>query len=142
MATHRKVEKNRVHTEKEEKENRGEERRGFEFGLGSLVFALLGSALRERVEMGIFEPYRAIGYITDNVPFVVQRRGLETFVTVSVGKSFQIFNVSSPLSPPLFFISSDQSIIVPRIFDTLVLFSFCLTVALPPDGKAVACFCW
>ncbi|KAI5080871.1 hypothetical protein GOP47_0004054 [Adiantum capillus-veneris] len=42
--------------------------------------------------MGIFEPYRALGYITDNIPFVVQQRGLENFVTVSVGKAFQIFN--------------------------------------------------
>jgi len=43
--------------------------------------------------MGIFEPYRAIGCITTNVPFSVQRLGTETFVTVSVGKAFQIFNV-------------------------------------------------
>lgn len=42
--------------------------------------------------MGIFEPFRAIGYITDNVPFSVQRLGTETFVTVSVGKAWQIYN--------------------------------------------------
>ncbi|XP_031263908.1 U3 small nucleolar RNA-associated protein 21 homolog isoform X3 [Pistacia vera] len=42
--------------------------------------------------MGIFEPYRAIGYITSSVPFSVQRLGTETFVTVSVGKAFQIYN--------------------------------------------------
>ncbi|KAJ8492909.1 hypothetical protein OPV22_014630 [Ensete ventricosum] len=42
--------------------------------------------------MGIFEPYRAIGYITSNVPFAVQRLGTETFVTVSVGKAWQIYN--------------------------------------------------
>lgn len=42
--------------------------------------------------MGIFEPYRAIGYITSAVPFSVQRLGTETFVTVSVGKAFQIYN--------------------------------------------------
>ncbi|WCJ34926.1 transducin family protein / WD-40 repeat family protein [Euphorbia peplus] len=42
--------------------------------------------------MGIFEPYRAIGYITSSVPFVVQRLGTETFVTVSVGKAFQVYN--------------------------------------------------
>lgn len=46
--------------------------------------------------MGIFEPFRALGYITDGTPFSVQRRGLETFVTVSVGKSWQIFNVRAP----------------------------------------------
>lgn len=43
--------------------------------------------------MGIFEPFRAIGYITSSVPFSVQRLGTETFVTVSVGKSWQIYNV-------------------------------------------------
>lgn len=42
--------------------------------------------------MGIFEPYRALGYIADSTPFCVQRRGFETFVTVSVGKAFQLFN--------------------------------------------------
>lgn len=42
--------------------------------------------------MGIFEPFRAIGYITTNVPFSVQRLGTETFVTVSVGKAFQVYN--------------------------------------------------
>ncbi|GKV20475.1 hypothetical protein SLEP1_g30599 [Rubroshorea leprosula] len=42
--------------------------------------------------MGIFEPYRALGYITSSVPFSVQRLGTETFVTVSVGKAFQIYN--------------------------------------------------
>ncbi|KAJ7961683.1 WD40 repeat [Quillaja saponaria] len=42
--------------------------------------------------MGIFEPFRAIGYITSSVPFSVQRLGTETFVTVSVGKAFQIYN--------------------------------------------------
>ncbi|KAL3516441.1 hypothetical protein ACH5RR_023343 [Cinchona calisaya] len=44
--------------------------------------------------MGIFEPFRAIGYITNNVPFSVQRLGTETFVTVSVGKAWQIYNCS------------------------------------------------
>lgn len=59
----------------------------------------LGSVLEEEdraeveLRMGIFEPFRAIGYITTNVPFSVQRLGTETFVTVSVGKAFQIYNV-------------------------------------------------
>ncbi|GAV59734.1 WD40 domain-containing protein/Utp21 domain-containing protein [Cephalotus follicularis] len=42
--------------------------------------------------MGIFEPYRVIGYITSTVPFSVQRLGTETFVTVTVGKAFQVYN--------------------------------------------------
>ncbi|XP_073002229.1 U3 small nucleolar RNA-associated protein 21 homolog [Typha latifolia] len=42
--------------------------------------------------MGIFEPYRAIGYITAAAPFSVQRLGTETFVTVSIGKAWQIYD--------------------------------------------------
>uniref|UniRef100_A0A8I7BK31 Small-subunit processome Utp21 domain-containing protein n=1 Tax=Hordeum vulgare subsp. vulgare TaxID=112509 RepID=A0A8I7BK31_HORVV len=43
--------------------------------------------------MGIFEPFRAIGYITTGgVPFSLQRLGTETFVTVSVGKAFHVYN--------------------------------------------------
>ncbi|KAK8956779.1 hypothetical protein KSP39_PZI001162 [Platanthera zijinensis] len=45
--------------------------------------------------MGIFEPYRAIGYITASVPFSVQRLGTETFVTVSVGKAFQVYDCAN-----------------------------------------------
>ncbi|XP_061994536.1 uncharacterized protein LOC133712445 isoform X3 [Rosa rugosa] len=43
--------------------------------------------------MGIFEPFIAIGYTTTSVPFSVQRLGTEAFVTVSVGRAFQIYNV-------------------------------------------------
>ncbi|CAO2838503.1 unnamed protein product [Amaranthus hypochondriacus] len=42
--------------------------------------------------MGIFEAFRAIGYITSSIPFSVQKLGTETFVTVSVGKAWQIYN--------------------------------------------------
>ncbi|GKV00388.1 hypothetical protein SLEP1_g13081 [Rubroshorea leprosula] len=35
---------------------------------------------------------KSIGYITTGVPFSVQRLVTETFVTVSVGKAFQIYN--------------------------------------------------
>ncbi|XP_050373061.1 uncharacterized protein LOC126790760 [Argentina anserina] len=50
--------------------------------------------------MGIFEPFRAIGYTTTSVPFSVQRLGTEAFVTVSVGKAFQIYNCAK-LTPVL-----------------------------------------
>ncbi|CAA7054164.1 unnamed protein product [Microthlaspi erraticum] len=56
--------------------------------------------------MGIFEPFRAIGYITGTVPISVQRLGTETFATVSVGKAFKIYDCAklnvvtlSPLLP-------------------------------------------
>jgi hypothetical protein len=37
----------------------------------------------------LFKPFRALGYITDDVPFAVQRRGKEAYVTVSVGQTWQ-----------------------------------------------------
>lgn len=40
--------------------------------------------------MALFAPYRALGYITDDVPFAIQRRGKETYVTVSIGKAWQV----------------------------------------------------
>jgi U3 small nucleolar RNA-associated protein 21 len=38
----------------------------------------------------LFKPFRALGYITEDVPFVVQRRGKETYMTVSVGRTWQV----------------------------------------------------
>ena len=38
----------------------------------------------------LYYPYRSLGVITDGVPFVLNRRGEECFVTTSVGKSFQV----------------------------------------------------
>eukprot|EP00227_Mantoniella_beaufortii_P021354 CAMPEP_0197584758 /NCGR_PEP_ID=MMETSP1326-20131121/7269_1 /TAXON_ID=1155430 /ORGANISM="Genus nov. species nov., Strain RCC2288" /LENGTH=564 /DNA_ID=CAMNT_0043149171 /DNA_START=207 /DNA_END=1898 /DNA_ORIENTATION=+ len=40
----------------------------------------------------LFYPFRALGYITEGVPFAMQRRGTETFVTVSAGRAWQIYN--------------------------------------------------
>ncbi len=44
--------------------------------------------------MALFQPFRALGLITDAVPFAVQRRGAATFVTVSVGKAWQASRVA------------------------------------------------
>jgi len=40
----------------------------------------------------LFHPFRALGYVTANVPFAVQRRGRNTFLTVSAGKAWQLYN--------------------------------------------------
>lgn len=45
--------------------------------------------------MSLFIPFRALGYITDSVPFATQRRGKETTVTVSVGKAWQVHQTSA-----------------------------------------------
>lgn len=41
--------------------------------------------------MPIFQPYHALGYITDSTPFSVQKRGQDVYVTVSIGKAWQIY---------------------------------------------------
>ena len=38
----------------------------------------------------LFTPFRALGYITDGTSVATQRRGKDTFVTVSVGKAWQV----------------------------------------------------
>ena len=42
--------------------------------------------------MALFHPFRALGYITGDVPWAIQRRGRSTFLTVSAGKSWQTYN--------------------------------------------------
>ena len=44
----------------------------------------------------LFRPFRALGHISDDVPFAVQRRGKESFVTVSVGKAWQVSGSFQP----------------------------------------------
>lgn len=38
----------------------------------------------------LFSPFRCLGQVCDDVPFAVQRRGTQSFVTVSVGKAWQV----------------------------------------------------
>eukprot|EP00889_Picochlorum_renovo_P002478 jgi/Picre1/29508/NNA_004894.t1 len=45
--------------------------------------------------MALFVPFRALGLVTEDAPFVTQRRGKETFITLSVGDSWQIYNASN-----------------------------------------------
>ncbi|KAL0092025.1 Utp21 specific WD40 associated putative domain-containing protein [Phycomyces blakesleeanus] len=42
----------------------------------------------------IFQPFRAIGYITNDIPFVIETRGQDYFLTTSVGNNFQTYNVA------------------------------------------------
>lgn len=41
--------------------------------------------------MALFEPYRCIGLVCDEVAPAVNQLGKETFLTVSIGKAFQVF---------------------------------------------------
>lgn len=42
-------------------------------------------------------PYRAVGLVSDGVPFAVQQHGTETFLTTSTGSSFQIWSTHERL---------------------------------------------
>eukprot|EP00929_Paragymnodinium_shiwhaense_P029820 TRINITY_DN17018_c0_g1_i1.p1 TRINITY_DN17018_c0_g1~~TRINITY_DN17018_c0_g1_i1.p1 ORF type:complete len:1033 (+),score=275.67 TRINITY_DN17018_c0_g1_i1:80-3178(+) len=50
----------------------------------------VSTALRVR-ESALFRPVRAIGMVTDGVPFAHAKLGSEDFVTVSIGRSFQVY---------------------------------------------------
>lgn len=52
------------------------------------------SSIKKVRRSRIFQPFRAIGYITTDVPFVVENHGQDFFLTTSVGKNFQMYNVS------------------------------------------------
>lgn len=45
--------------------------------------------------MALFVPFRALGLVTEDAPCVTQRRGKETFITLSVGDSWQVRIYSS-----------------------------------------------
>lgn len=42
----------------------------------------------------VFQPYRALGVVTNNVPASLQTRGAEHFITTCVGRAFHTYNVS------------------------------------------------
>lgn len=45
--------------------------------------------------MALYIPYKAIGYVTDGLPFVINQLGDQTFITLSIGRAFQVFGFSS-----------------------------------------------
>lgn len=42
----------------------------------------------------IYQPFRAIGYVTNEIPYVINNHGQEYFLTSCVGSSFQTYNVN------------------------------------------------
>src|SRR5437879_846743 len=43
----------------------------------------------------LFQPFRAIGYVTNDVPFTLQARGSTFFLTTCVGRAFHIYDVGA-----------------------------------------------
>ncbi|KAL7754136.1 rRNA-processing protein utp21 [Sorochytrium milnesiophthora] len=41
---------------------------------------------------GLFQPFRALGYVANEIPFTIQKRGTENFITTCTGNAFQIYN--------------------------------------------------
>lgn len=42
----------------------------------------------------IFQAFRALGYVTSDVPFCIQSRGTENYIVTSVGLAFHIYDLS------------------------------------------------
>lgn len=45
----------------------------------------------------IYQPFRAIGYVTNEIPYVINNFGNTYFLTTCVGTSFQTYNVKQTL---------------------------------------------
>lgn len=43
----------------------------------------------------LFQPFRAVGYVTSAIPFSLQARGNACFITTALEHNFQVFDVSS-----------------------------------------------
>ncbi|KAI8868541.1 YVTN repeat-like/Quino protein amine dehydrogenase [Ramicandelaber brevisporus] len=43
----------------------------------------------------VFVPFRAIGYVSNNVPFALQARGTAHFLTTCVGSTFHVYDIES-----------------------------------------------
>ncbi len=41
----------------------------------------------------MYYPFRKLGQVTTDVPFIIQNRGQQFFITTCVGNSFQIYDV-------------------------------------------------
>ena len=46
----------------------------------------------------LFSPFRALGFVANQVPLTLQTQGLENLVTTAVGSAFHVYNVSEFIS--------------------------------------------
>lgn len=64
--------------------------------------SIVNDLKKRRVENGkkavthskVYTPFRAIGYVTNEIPYVINNHGNEYFLTTCVGNSFQTYNVN------------------------------------------------
>ena len=45
-----------------------------------------------QMNKGLFTPFRALGYITNEIPVCIQQRGQTFAITTCIGRSFQIYD--------------------------------------------------
>jgi hypothetical protein len=68
----------------------------------------------------IFQPFRAIGYVTNDVPYVINQLGQDYFLTTCVGTSFQTYNVSHLFEPFFFFYSRCNNFLLVGTYEPFV----------------------
>eukprot|EP00116_Pleurobrachia_bachei_P010731 sb/3470993/ len=79
----------------------------------------------------IFEPFRVMGLVSNDVPSVVQTRGTEYFVTTCVGKAFNTYNCkklnlvfASPLHcGPISCMAAYKDLIFTTVYDNVYVWS-------------------
>ena len=49
----------------------------------------------EKSKQLIFSPYRAVGFVSNNIPLDLIAKGTDHFVVTSVGKSYHLYNIVS-----------------------------------------------
>jgi U3 small nucleolar RNA-associated protein 21 len=54
---------------------------------------IVSSAINAKKRNHVFDAFRAIGYVCDDVPLSIQARGGKYFFTSSIGRAFQVWNV-------------------------------------------------
>ena len=45
-------------------------------------------------QQNLFTPFRALGHVTNDIPFSIQARGQDYFLTTGVGNSFHVYDVA------------------------------------------------
>ena len=65
-----------------------------------IIYLIIYTHIHNRIEIvftqvtmssALYVPYKAVGVVTDGLPFFVNRLGEENFIYTSIGESFQVF---------------------------------------------------
>ncbi|KAL2912352.1 rRNA-processing protein utp21 [Polyrhizophydium stewartii] len=107
------------------------------------AMTLKATAAKKR--QALFVPFRALGYVTADIPMSVQARGQAYFITSSIGDSFQIFDgdkmrllfVGPKMDSPITAIASFKDLTFAASQSSIVVFSRAKEVfRLKPKGAS------